>query len=248
MREYKYFRYFVFGIVIGFISYTVFTEEPCDSQRRIISRQPDVHKYQIKQQSPENVANASEVDEVKRIRILCFLNTHPKNHFTRAIHVQQTWGRHCDKLLFASTETDVILNAIGLNMSDAHGYVWGKEKMMLQYVYKHFINRYDWFYKADDDTFASMENLRFLLSAYSTEDPIYFGWKVNTQYHRWGYFQGGSGKSIISYLLNHSIHLLINHFVLSLDPNRLRGEQSSAANICRKDIDQYNNLSTTSER
>lgn len=47
--------------------------------------------------------------------------------------------------------------------------------------------------KADDDTFLIVENLQFSLSAYSTEEPIYFGHKFNSSDHKRGYFSGGSG-------------------------------------------------------
>lgn len=102
-----------------------------------------------------------------------------------------SWGRHCDKLVFASTLTDVILNVIGFNLPDVHSFMWGREKLMLQYVSKNFGHKYDWFYKADDDTFAKMENLRLLLLSYSTVDSIYIGYKFNTTQYRWRYISGG---------------------------------------------------------
>lgn len=150
------------------------------------------------QQYLSEIESANAVDEVKNIRILCLLNTYPKNHY-KAIHVQQTWGKHCDKLLFASTITDVNLNAIGFNMTDQHEYVWGKEKLMFQYVYKNFLQQYDWFYKADDDTYAIIENLRYLLSSYSPEDPIAFGHKFNASMQRWGYLSGGAGRQFTNF-------------------------------------------------
>ena len=51
------------------------------------------------------------------------------------------------------------------------------EKMMkaFQYVYRNHHNDYDWVLKGDDDTYFIPENLRLLLSQYSSEEPIYFG-------------------------------------------------------------------------
>lgn len=133
------------------------------------------------------------IAEVKKIRILCFLHTMPKTHSTRAVHVKRTWGRYCDKLLFSSTLTDINLGAIGFNVTNDHSSMWGKVKLMMQHIHEHFINDYDWFIKGDDDMFLIPQNLRFMLSGYSTEDPIYFGCKFNTTDHKWGYFSGGSG-------------------------------------------------------
>lgn len=134
--------------------------------------------------------------DVKKIRILCFLNSMPKSHYKRAMNILNTWGRHCDKLLFASTVTDLNVGAIGFNVTDDHDHMWGKEKLMLQFIYQHFLDQYDWFLKGDDDTFLIAENLRYLLASYSTEDPIYFGYKFKTIRHKWGYFSGGSGYAM----------------------------------------------------
>lgn len=46
--------------------------------------------------------------------------------------------------------------------------------------------------KADDDTFVIMENLRFMLLAYSANDPVYFGCKFRPLVKQ-GYMSGGSG-------------------------------------------------------
>lgn len=131
--------------------------------------------------------------DVKKIRILCFLTTRSQSHASRVTHILQTWGKHCDKILFASTVTDVNLGAIGFNVTDDHGTVWGKVKLMLKYIHSNYIDEYDWFMKGDDDTFLIVENLRFLLAAYTPDEPIYFGYKFNTTEHKRGYFGGGSG-------------------------------------------------------
>lgn len=178
------FLHFLAGVVLGFIAtQLLFNDEPN------VSKHFSLHTDKIEEFEKNEDIKSRKL--LKKIRILCLINTCPKNHNIKAVHVKQTWGEHCDKLLFASTLTDVNLNTIGFNMTDAHSYVWGKEKLMLQYIYKNFFDHYDWYYKADDDTFANIENLRFLVSSYSTEDPIYLGYKYSE--YRWGLMDGGAG-------------------------------------------------------
>lgn len=129
------------------------------------------------------------------VRILCWILTTPKNHQTRAIHVKRTWGKRCNKLIFMSTKHDDSLDSIALNVSgDKPAQTWGKTKLAFQYIYQHYQNEADWFLKADDDTYVILENLRYFLYAYSTNDPIYFGYKMSRPDNlKHGYNSGGAG-------------------------------------------------------
>lgn len=44
-----------------------------------------------------------------------------------------------------------------------------------RYVYNTSLEEYDWFLKADDDTYVIMENLRLLLTNYSSNKEVYLG-------------------------------------------------------------------------
>lgn len=138
--------------------------------------------------------NTSIADNLQdNIRILCWILTYPQNHKTKAINVKNTWGRRCSKFLIMSSERDDDLGTIPLNMTEEKRiYLWAKTRQAWKYVYQHHINDADWFYKADDDTYASMENMRFFLQSYSPLDPIYFGYKLKAIV-RQGYMSGGAG-------------------------------------------------------
>jgi glycoprotein-N-acetylgalactosamine 3-beta-galactosyltransferase len=69
--------------------------------------------------------------------------------------------------------------------------LWGKTKQGLQQVYEHYGNDYDWFLKADDDTWIFVENLRYFLYPYSPSYPIYFGCKLKP-YVNQGYMSGSA--------------------------------------------------------
>ena len=111
----------------------------------------------------------------KTPKVLCWIMTSPSNHKSKAIHVKHTWGSHCDKLIFMSTEADEELGAVKLDVEESRQGLWGKTKQGFKYCYDNHINEYDWFMKADDDTFVIVENLKSLLSHYSTDDLIHFG-------------------------------------------------------------------------
>ncbi|KAH7959039.1 hypothetical protein HPB49_007417 [Dermacentor silvarum] len=101
----------------------------------------------------------------RRVRLLCWVLTNPNNTVTRARHVAATWGRRCDRLLFMTTtrsleeelRPSVVLN---LSVAERRNALWAKTKASLIELYSGHLSDYDWFYKADDDTYAIVENLR----------------------------------------------------------------------------------------
>lgn len=138
------------------------------------------------------VSHEPTVDLNKEVRILCWVLTYEFNHHTKAAAVRDTWGRRCNKLVFISTSLDDNLDILLVNVTEDRRNLWGKSKQGLKQIYENYGNEYDWFLKADDDTWVFMENLRYFLYAYSPEMPIYFGCKLKP-YVKQGYMSGGSG-------------------------------------------------------
>lgn len=86
------------------------------------------------------------------VRILCWVMTYPKNHMEKAIHVKNTWGKRCNKLLFMSSVVDPELGTIKLPMKEGFEFLWAKTKEAYKYLYEHHLDDADWFLKADDNT------------------------------------------------------------------------------------------------
>lgn len=76
--------------------------------------------------------------------------------------------------------SDSNLGSVGLNINDTYNHLWRKTRLSFEHIYENYINEYDWFLKADDDTYVIVENLRYMLHHYSTDDPIYFGNQLQT--------------------------------------------------------------------
>ncbi|XP_038139082.1 glycoprotein-N-acetylgalactosamine 3-beta-galactosyltransferase 1-B-like [Cyprinodon tularosa] len=128
----------------------------------------------------------------QRVRILCWVMTGPYNLQSRARHVRATWSRHCDVVLFMSSVEDPSFPTVGLGTKEGRDQLYWKTIQAFHYVYEHHMNQADWFLKADDDTFVVVDNLRWLLSNHTPEEPIYFG-KRFKPYTKQGYMSGGAG-------------------------------------------------------
>lgn len=213
---------FLISFTISFILSNIFSGNLTETRHYLFPNRAD-----IKQSDTVEIV-------AQKIRILCLIPTAAKNHQLRAIHVRETWGKHCDKLVFGSVITDNRLGSIGFNVSDEYKMLWIKMKYLLDYVHRNFIDEYDWFYKgifqysfqsiliiflvyvlclqtlnstlADDNSFAIIENMRSMLSAYSPNDPIYFGHKYTSGYHKENWFMLGGPGYVMS---NMALRLLV---------------------------------------
>uniref|UniRef100_A0A182MYH9 Glycoprotein-N-acetylgalactosamine 3-beta-galactosyltransferase 1 n=1 Tax=Anopheles dirus TaxID=7168 RepID=A0A182MYH9_9DIPT len=138
--------------------------------------------------------NHTSNDLTESVRVLCWVMTTPANHQDKVVHIQATWGARCNKLLIMSSIEDPAVASIALPVEEGRKSLWNKTREAFRYIYEHHLDEYDWFFKADDDTYVVVENLRYFLRPYSPQLPIYFGSKFRyPQYVKQGYFSGGAG-------------------------------------------------------
>ncbi|XP_033242688.1 glycoprotein-N-acetylgalactosamine 3-beta-galactosyltransferase 1-like isoform X2 [Drosophila miranda] len=142
-------------------------------------------------------------------RVLCLVLTIPQWHHRKAAKVKNTWGSRCNKLIFLSSEEDKELGAIDVGVPEDRKNLYAKVRAGFAYAYKHHGEDYDWFLKADDDTFIIMENLRYFLYPYDPEAALYFGHKFHTDFPQ-GYMSGGAG-----YVLSRDALRRLNLFALN---------------------------------
>lgn len=136
-----------------------------------------------------------------KVRILCWIMTGPKNLDNKAIHLKYSWTRHCNVALFMSSTTNSSFPTIGLGTKEGRDQLYWKTIRAFQYVHKNYFDQADWFFKADDDTYVVVDNLRWMLSNYTSDQPIYFG-KRFKPFAKQGYMSGGAGYVLSKEALN----------------------------------------------
>ncbi|KER34162.1 hypothetical protein T265_00032 [Opisthorchis viverrini] len=127
------------------------------------------------------------------IRVLCYINTYPENYRKKAWHTHNTWARKCTTHFYTSTVEDPVIPILKLNLTqpETRDHLWSKMRNILKRIYQ-YVDQYDFFFKADDDTYVVLENFLLVLEQYSPDDPFLMGfwYPSNTQ---GGYFSGGAG-------------------------------------------------------
>ncbi|KAG7171183.1 Glycoprotein-N-acetylgalactosamine 3-beta-galactosyltransferase 1-like 10 [Homarus americanus] len=89
------------------------------------------------------------------------------------------------------TKQDEALQPEVLDVPEGYGYLWAKTKAALTHLYHHHPH-YQWYMKADDDTFVIVENLRYFLRDLDPDLPLYYGAKFKMHVKQ-GYMSGGGG-------------------------------------------------------
>ncbi|KAI6237969.1 N-acetylgalactosaminide beta-1,3-galactosyltransferase [Aphelenchoides besseyi] len=188
----------ILWVVLGtvFVGFTIYSLDKIGSSIPYFNvYKPDVEivNSEVEEQLfqfQHNHEDSDVVGELKEnVRVLCWIMSGPNNTH-KAMAVNATWAPRCNKYFFVTAGNG--LPSVDLNVTAGRNHLFEKSKRAFKYLYDTDLNDYDWFLKADDDTFVIMENLRFMLLSYSPNDPIYFGCKFESKFKQ-GYMSGGAG-------------------------------------------------------
>ncbi len=92
----------------------------------------------------------------------------------RAKAVRDTWGRRCDRMLFAGDSENEVFPTKKFG-APSKKMLWLKVRDVFEYLYDNYLEDFDWFFKGDDNTFLVVENLKMFLSKHDPNHPWFFG-------------------------------------------------------------------------
>ena len=95
--------------------------------------------------------------------------------------VLNTWVKRCSKVIvFTSYNANAtqypMITLVPIKVKEKNNYDMSRKVWpAMAYLYKNHLMDYEWFLRADSDSYVIMENLRYLLSHHDPEQPVYFG-------------------------------------------------------------------------
>ena len=96
---------------------------------------------------------------------------------TRAKAVNKTWGKMMPKLEFFSAPGKYTHGLAVVNLPDVDDSYPPQKKVyrMLKYMHDHYIDKFNWFMRADDDVYVRVPELLQFLSNLDPSEDLYIG-------------------------------------------------------------------------
>ncbi|VDK82212.1 unnamed protein product, partial [Cylicostephanus goldi] len=147
-------------------------------------------------------------------QLFCWVQTAKIYHDTRALAINETWLSRCDHgELFTGDffpSDDIPYSTVFAGIPDSYYNLFYKSRYAFYYIY-HFVSKnFDWYLKADDDTYVIVEHLKEYLSTLDPNKPYYLGY-VLKPYLEHGYNAGGAGYVLSKAALKIFNDLLYNN-------------------------------------
>ncbi len=121
-------------------------------------------------------------------RILCLILTSPKNFLSRTRAINETWAPRCDRYFFITEHDRKTLKREQIkfikqvpiapikNITAGYDHLTQKSTLAFLFAYENYLNDFEWFIKADDDTYLFVDHLKTFLSEQNSSEPVTFGY------------------------------------------------------------------------
>ncbi|CAJ0579329.1 unnamed protein product, partial [Mesorhabditis spiculigera] len=129
--------------------------------------------------------------------LFCWAMTSTKYHGDRVPAVNGTWLPRCDHGQFFTNdamdpELNIAYSTVFAGIPDTYENLFFKTRYALRHIYRNISSQFNWYLKADDDTYVIVENLRAYLAKLDPNIPYYLGYRLRP-YLEHGYNGGGAG-------------------------------------------------------
>ncbi|CAF3690758.1 unnamed protein product [Rotaria sp. Silwood1] len=136
-------------------------------------------------------------------RVCCLILTAPQYFLTRVKAVNETWAPRCDRYFFITEYAREIMTPEQIkfaeqipiapikNITPGYGHLTQKSNLAFLFAYEYYLNDFEWFVKADDDTYLIVTHLKTFLSKQNPSEPITFGYTFQIHIPK-GYHSGGA--------------------------------------------------------
>ncbi|XP_050513631.1 chondroitin sulfate synthase 1 isoform X1 [Diabrotica virgifera virgifera] len=154
----------ILGIIIGLFASQLYLEG-C----------PGTHKRRI---TPHHLISEEDRRALNKSLLFVGIMTAQKYLDTRAKAVYDTWGKEVPgKVMFFSSENSYSEHVplVALRGVDDSYPPQKKSFRMLKYMYDNFIDKYEWFLRADDDVYIRTDRLEELLKSVDSKKAWFIG-------------------------------------------------------------------------
>ena len=73
-------------------------------------------------------------------------------------------------------------------LNAGYNHLTQKSTLSFLFAYENYLDDYDWFVKADDDTYLVVDNLKRFLSEQNPSEPVTFGYNFKVVGRAWACF------------------------------------------------------------
>uniref|UniRef100_A0A914CPS9 N-acetylgalactosaminide beta-1,3-galactosyltransferase n=1 Tax=Acrobeloides nanus TaxID=290746 RepID=A0A914CPS9_9BILA len=132
------------------------------------------------------MVSVDALEQPKSGSLFCYVSTSVKFHQDRIPALAQTWLPNCDSWHIYSNSNKYLnflpYHVIFHRIPDDYKLLFWKSRLALYYSYEQVSSKFDWYLKADDDSYFIVDRLRSYLSQFDPKKPYFIGFRLKRRF------------------------------------------------------------------